>query len=61
MKHLKNISDNELGELLDLMRRIQQELHNYRHVAEFAEKIQLEADKFQEKLFKEHDKREENY
>lgn len=56
---MKNINQNSLTELLDLMRRIQSEIDTFRHVSEHLPKsLTKQIDSFQNKLGEEFDRRE---
>lgn len=56
---LKNIDQNSLTELLELMRRIQSEIETFSHVSEHLPKgLTDRIDAFQEKLGNEYESRE---
>jgi len=57
MKNIKKISDNDLGELADLIGRVQEQIHIYRHVS-LPNSLTSEITLIEEKIEKELDRRE---
>lgn len=59
---MKNLSNNELNELICLVSEINKKISDYCHVSDKLPKvITNEIDKYKEKLLKEYDKRENDY
>jgi hypothetical protein len=62
MKKLKDLSDNDLKELQNLMYRITNEIDTFKHVSDFIpNKIVLSIDKFKDKVNTECNKRENEF
>ena len=60
MKKIKEISKNDLGELIGLMSSIESELHRYSHVKEHLPiSLKKEIEKVETALNKEWDRRED--
>ena len=62
MKKLKDLSDNDLKELQNLMYSITNEIDTFKHVSDFIpNKVVLSIDKFKDKVNTECNKRENEF